>query len=165
MDDYIELSYKGQAGGLRRAILGDSGRGSFRGGNRGQGRGFAGGRGGGFRGGRGVSGGGRFRGGRGCVTKKEKRKCARCKERGHHAKMCPYSEQESQKKNAAALQKHADEAVAVASKAAATAAATTSSSATSDTTFPAVFKAPFAGWKPGFIMPAPPTHNNDVNMG
>ncbi|OXA63072.1 hypothetical protein Fcan01_02086 [Folsomia candida] len=73
--------------------------------------------------------------------------------------------QKSQKKNAAALQKHADEAVAVASKAAATAAATTSSSATSDTTFPAVFKAPFAGWKPGFIMPAPPTHNNDVNMG
>ncbi|OXA64370.1 hypothetical protein Fcan01_02660, partial [Folsomia candida] len=94
MDDYIELNYKGQAGGLRRAILGDGGGrgGSFRGGRD---RGFGGDRGGGgFRGfggfgdrgrGRGVFGGG-DRGGRGCgVTKKDKRKCALCKERGHLA--------------------------------------------------------------------------------
>ncbi|XP_035702858.1 rRNA 2'-O-methyltransferase fibrillarin-like [Folsomia candida] len=176
MDDYIELNYKGQAGGLRRAILGDGGGrgGSFRGGRD---RGFGGDRGGGgFRGfggfgdrgrGRGVFGGG-DRGGRGCgVTKKDKRKCALCKERGHLAKNCPFSEEEAKKKKAAVLQKHADTAVAAAAKAiAATAeAATTASSSTSAaTTLSAAFKAPFAGWKPGFVMPPLPKHNTDVNM-
>ncbi|XP_035702812.1 cold shock protein 2-like [Folsomia candida] len=103
--------------------------------------GFSGGRGGG--GGAAPAGGrGGFSGGRGGrVNKPEKRKCILCRERGHIAVNCPYPKDEADSKRAAA-----------------TAAAATFSATAESATYalPA-----FAGWKPGFIMPAvpaPPTN-------
>lgn len=73
---------------------------------------------------------------------------------------CPYPEDEANKKKVAALEKHAEAAVAAAAKAS---AATSSTGATTGSSY-SVFKPPFATWKPGFIMPPLPAHNNDVNM-
>ncbi|OXA56886.1 hypothetical protein Fcan01_08208 [Folsomia candida] len=168
--EYMELSYKGHPDGLRRAILGDIGGfrgnrgGSGQGVARGRGRGGVCGRGRGGVGGRGRGGvGGRGRGGVGGhgVTKKDKRKCAKCKERGHLANSCPCTEEEALAKKLAVLQKHAEAAAVIASAAAEALASCTKSTATlidSSASKPA-----FTGWNPSVRIPFPPTNDVDMN--
>lgn len=68
--------------------------------------------------------------------------------------VCPYTVEEAASKIAAALQKHADAANNALQKNAAASAA----SAESSSSVPVAHKPPFAGWKPGFVMPPPPTN-------
>ncbi|OXA46196.1 hypothetical protein Fcan01_19371 [Folsomia candida] len=99
---------------------------------------------GGRGGGRGGRGGGRGgRGGR--VSKPAKMYSSR--ERGHIAVDCPYSKDEAIVKRDAADEKKKSPS--------------STSAASTSTTY---HVAPFAGWKPGFVMPPPPRVDAEGNM-
>ncbi|XP_035709961.1 serine/arginine-rich splicing factor RSZ22-like [Folsomia candida] len=102
-----------------------------------------GGSGGGKRGG--SAGGGKPGGNK--DKKKKKQRCWRCKERGHPGKECKYSEEEAAAKKAEFSKKKEENA-----------------STSSSTTSAEAVKPPFPGWKPGCVVPPPPTHTNDVDM-
>ncbi|OXA59150.1 capsid protein [Folsomia candida] len=97
--------------------------------------------GGGNRGGGGRRGGGK---GGGKQKNKKNQRCWRCKEKGHFGNECNYTEEEAAAKKAEFFKKKEEKAA-------------TSTSA-------AAFKPPFAGWKPGFVMPTPPTNPNNIEM-